>query len=148
VQRFTELKVWQRGHALLLCVYAMTVGFPVAKRYGLLSQLRRAALSVPPNIAEGSKRTGRQEYARFLLNIVEASLAEAEYLRMISRDLGCIIPATANSASKDVAELARDGPRLARESRGTVMKPRSPLLPRLLTLDFQPLLFSGVAWRE
>lgn len=86
MQRFTEIKVWQRGHALVLSVYRATVGFPIAERYGLLSQLRRAALSVPTNIAEGSKRTGRQEYARFL-NISEASLAETEYLLMVSRDL-------------------------------------------------------------
>jgi four helix bundle protein len=89
VQRFTELKVWQRGHTLVLTVYRMTVGFPIAERYGLLSQLRRAVLSVPTNIAEGSKRVGRQEYARFL-NIAEASLAETEYLLMVSRDLGYI----------------------------------------------------------
>jgi four helix bundle protein len=84
----------------------MTVGFPIAERYGLLSQLRRAALSVPTNIAEGSKRVGRQEYARFL-NIAEASLAETEYLLMVSRDLGYITPAMTNAAFKDVAELAR-----------------------------------------
>jgi four helix bundle protein len=106
MQRFTELKVWQRGHALVLNVYRMSVGFPIAERYGLLSQLRRAVLSVPTNIAEGSKRTGRQEYARFL-NIAEASLAETEYLLMVSRDLGYITPQQATVVFKDVAELAR-----------------------------------------
>jgi len=91
----------------VLFVYRMTVGFPVAERYGLLSQLRRAALSVPANIAEGSKRIGRREYARFLMTIVEASLAEAEYLLMSRRDLGYPTPAMANCACKDVADLAR-----------------------------------------
>jgi len=104
VQRFTDSKVWQREHALLLSVYRMTVGFPVAARYGRLSQPRRAALSVPTNIVEGSKRIGRQEHARFLMNIAEASLAETEYLPMINRDLG---PPMANSALKDVRQLAR-----------------------------------------
>jgi four helix bundle protein len=85
----------------------MTVGFPVAERYSLLSQLRRAALSVPTNITEASKRIGHQEYARFLMNTAEASLAETEYLPMISRDLGYRTPTMANSAFKDVAELAR-----------------------------------------
>src|SRR5215469_14764853 len=94
MQRFTELKVWQRGHQLVLGAYRATVGFPVAERYGLQSQLRRAALSVSTNIAEGSKRTGTQEYARFL-NISEASLAEAEYLLMVSRDLDYLTPAMA-----------------------------------------------------
>jgi four helix bundle protein len=106
MQRFTELKVWQRGHALVLNVYKLSVGFPVAERYGMLSQLRRAALSVPTNIAEGSKRAGRQEYARFL-NIVEASLAETEYLLMVSRDLGYITALQATASLKEVGELAR-----------------------------------------
>src|SRR5216684_6315332 len=106
MQRFTELQVWQRGHSLVLSVYRMTTGFPQNERYGLTSQLRRAALSVPTNIAEGSKRLTSTEYARFL-NIAEASLAETEYLVMVSRDLGYITPAMANTAFKDVAELAR-----------------------------------------
>jgi four helix bundle protein len=106
MQRFTELKVWQHGHALVLANYRMSVGFPVAERYGLLSQLRRAALSVPTNIAEGSKRTGRHDYARFL-NIAEASLAETEYLLMVSRDLGYISVPQSSIVLKDVAELAR-----------------------------------------
>jgi four helix bundle protein len=106
MQRFTEIKAWQRGHALDLNVYRATVGFPIAERNGLLSQLRRAALSVPTNIAEGSKRTGRQEYARFL-NISEASLAETEYLLMVSRDLGYMTPAMAKPLLSEVADLAR-----------------------------------------
>ncbi|HET7841683.1 MAG TPA: four helix bundle protein [Terriglobia bacterium] len=64
----------------------LTQSFPSKERYGLVAQLRRAMLSVPTNIAEGSKRQSRQEYARFL-NIAEGSLAESEYLLMVSRDL-------------------------------------------------------------
>jgi four helix bundle protein len=56
MQRFTELKVWQRSHQLTLEVYRVTASFPSAERFGLVSQLRRAAASVPTNIAEGSKR--------------------------------------------------------------------------------------------
>lgn len=106
MQRFTELKVWQRGHALVLKIYRMTTVFPQVERYGLTSQLRRAALSVPTNIAEGSKRVTRQDYARFL-NLAEASLAETEYLIMVSRDLGYVTPAHAETSLRDVAELAR-----------------------------------------
>jgi four helix bundle protein len=106
MQRFTELKVWQRGHALVLSVYRMSVGFPQVERYGLISQLRRAALSVPTNIAEGSKRLTGQEYGRFL-NIAEASLAETEYLLMVSRDLGYITPGQASVAFKEISELSR-----------------------------------------
>ena len=106
MQRFTELKVWQRGHALVLNVYRMTVAFPNVERYGLISQLRRAALSVPTNIAEGSKRLSRQEYARFL-NIAEASLAETEYLLIVSRDLGYITTPQAAASLKEVSEISR-----------------------------------------
>lgn len=106
MQRFTELKVWQRSHALVLSVYRMTLGFPIAERYGLISQLRRAALSVPTNIAEGSKRMSGQEYARFL-NIAEASLAETEYLLMVSRDLGYITPPQAEKAFQEISEISR-----------------------------------------
>jgi four helix bundle protein len=106
MQRFTELKVWQRGHALVLSVYRMTTGFPLNERYGLTSQVRRAALSVPTNIAEGSKRITSQEYARFL-NIAEASLAETEYLLMVSRDLGYITPIMAEKSFVEISELSR-----------------------------------------
>lgn len=99
------LKVWQRGHSTVFAVYRLSVGFPSTERHGLLSELRRAALSVPPNIAEGSKPATRQEYARFL-SIAEASLAETEYLPMVSRDLGYITPQQAVTTLRDVSEPA------------------------------------------
>src|SRR5258708_13551161 len=104
MQRFTELEVWQRGHSLVLSIYRMTTGFPQNERYGLTSQLGRAALSVPTNIAEGSKRLTSQEYARFL-NITEASLAETEYLVMVGRDLGYVSPVVATKSFSEISEL-------------------------------------------
>ena len=89
MQNFRDIKVWQRGHALVLKIYALSATFPHEEKFGLCSQLRRAAVSVPANIVEGSKRIGRTEYARFL-NIAEASLAETQYLLMLARDLGYI----------------------------------------------------------
>jgi len=106
MQRFTELKVWQRSHALTLEVYRVTASFPSAERFGLLSQLRRAMASVPTNIAEGSKRQSNQEYARFL-NIAEASLVEAEYLLMLSRDLGFLARDASEALLKEVGEIER-----------------------------------------
>jgi four helix bundle protein len=100
------LKVWQCGHSLVLAIYRLSLGFPVAARYGRLSQLRRAALSVPTNIAQGSKRTGRHDYARFL-TIAEGSLTETEYLLMVSRDLGYITPAQTTVVLNDVSALAK-----------------------------------------
>ena len=90
MQRFTDIRVWQRSYTLALSVYQTTASFPAAERFGLTSQLRRAAVSVPTNIAEGSKRRKGQDYARFL-NISEGSLAETENLPMLSRDLGFIL---------------------------------------------------------
>lgn len=87
MQDFRRLAVWQRSHAITLAIYRMTDHFPPEERFGLSNQLRRAAASVPTNIAEGSKRRRPGDYARFL-NIALASLAEVEYLVMLSRDLG------------------------------------------------------------
>ncbi len=106
MQRFTDLTVWQRSHALVLKIYRLTREFPREERFNLISQIRRAALSVPTNIAEGSKRISRQEYARYL-NIAEGSLAETEYLLMVSRDLGYLSNELHDSQGKDISEIAR-----------------------------------------
>jgi four helix bundle protein len=86
MQRFTDLKVWQRAHELALNVYRLTREFPAEERFGLTGQIRRAVVSVPTNIAEGSKRRSPSEYARFL-NVAEASLAETEYFLILIKDL-------------------------------------------------------------
>jgi four helix bundle protein len=106
MQRFTELKVWQRSHQLTLEMYRVTASFPSAERFGLISQLRRAAASVPTNIAEGSKRQSNPEYARFL-NIAEASLVETEYLLMLSRDLGFLAQDSSEVMLQEVSEIAK-----------------------------------------
>jgi four helix bundle protein len=66
MQRFTDLRVWQRSHKLVLEIYRLTRRFPPNEMYGLTSQLRRAAASVPTNLAEGSKWQSNLEYARFV----------------------------------------------------------------------------------
>lgn len=106
MQRFTDLAVWRRSHSLALDVYRLTLTFPQDEKFGLTFQLRRAALSVPTNIAEGSKRVGRVEYARFL-NIAEGSVAETQYLLLVSRDLGYMPVETHNATQKSVGEIAR-----------------------------------------
>jgi len=106
MQRFTDLRVWQRSHALVLDVYRLTKSFPQEERYGLTAQIRRAALSVPTNISEGSKRLTGQEYSRFL-NIAEGSLAETEYLLMVSRDLGYLTSNLVRPVLTEATEIAR-----------------------------------------
>ena len=105
MQRFTELKVWQRSHALVLQLYRLTTALPAEERFGLVSQLRRAAASVPTNVAEGSKRQGNQDYVRFL-NIAEGSLVETEYLLMLSRDLGYLTREAAQAPLDEIKEIA------------------------------------------
>ena len=83
---FEELIVWQKAHAFVLSVYRLTCGFPREEKFGLTSQLRRAAVSVPGNIAEGFKRRGRTDKAR-LMNVAEGSLEEARYYLRLAGDL-------------------------------------------------------------
>lgn len=106
MQRFTDLKVWQKSHALVLDIYRATKTFPDEERFGLTSQLRRAGTSVAANIAEGSKRQHNRDYARFL-NVAEGSLAEAEYLVMLARDLGYLDDKRAETLLRGVPDVAR-----------------------------------------
>jgi four helix bundle protein len=106
MQRFTQLKVCRRSHALVLDLYRLTAGFPSEERFGVVSQLRRAAVSVPGNIAEESKRRTSQDYARFL-NIAEGSLAEKEYLLVLSCDLNYVSASTVKPMMDELDELSR-----------------------------------------
>ena len=83
---FEDLIVWQRAHELVLAVYRLTGGFPRDELFGLTSQLRRAAVSVPSNIAEGFKRAGKSDKLRFY-NTAQASLEECRYQLILARDL-------------------------------------------------------------
>lgn len=89
MQDYRQLKVWSQSHALALSVYSATVGFPKTERYGLAGQLRRAAVSVPSNIAEGASRSSSNDFARFL-EIARGSLGEMEYQLLLAHDLGYI----------------------------------------------------------
>ena len=86
-KNFTELVVWQKAHAFVLNIYEQTATFPKHELYGLVSQFRRAAVSVPANIAEGFRKHSESDKARFL-NIAEGSLEECRYYLILSRDLG------------------------------------------------------------
>ena len=89
----------------MLQLYRLTMTLAADERFGPVSQLRRAAVSVPTKIAEGSKRQGSQDYARFL-NIAEGSLAETEYLTVLSRDLGYLTPDAAEPPLAEIKEIA------------------------------------------
>ncbi len=89
IRKFSQLEVWQESHKLALAIYEVTRGFPSEERFGLVSQMRRAAVSIPANIAEGFKRRGVQEKTRFY-NIAEGSLEETKYYLILAKDLDYI----------------------------------------------------------
>ena len=88
---FRQLEAWQEAHKLVLTVYQVTREYPSDERFGLTTQMRRAAVSVPANIAEGFKRRGIQEKVRFHnVNISEGSLEELKYFLFLLKDLGYV----------------------------------------------------------
>lgn len=87
IQDFTDLRVWRKSHEFVLEIYKITKGFPSEEKFGLISQMRRAAVSIPSNIAEGFKKRGKKDKANFY-NIAQGSLEEVRYYLMLSRDLG------------------------------------------------------------
>ena len=84
---FQDLLVWQRAHGFVLAVCKITAAFPRREIYGLTSQMRRAAISVAANIAEGFAKRGKADKVRFM-NTAEGSLEEARYYLILSQDLG------------------------------------------------------------
>ena len=83
---FEDLVVWQKAHQFVLSVYHLTESFPKSELYGLTLQLRRAAVSIPANIAEGFKKKGKADKARFM-NIAQGSIEECRYYLILVRDL-------------------------------------------------------------
>jgi len=79
--------VWRKAHELVLAVYSFTATFPKEETYGLALQMRRAAVSVPANIAEGFRRRGKADKPRYM-NMAEASLEESRYDLILAQDLG------------------------------------------------------------
>jgi four helix bundle protein len=89
MQDFRKLKVWEEAHRVALDVYRITQHFPKEETYGLKNQLRRAATSVPTNLAEGTGRGTDRDFGRFL-QFAMGSACETEYLILLSRELGYI----------------------------------------------------------
>lgn len=83
---FIDLLVWQKAHQLVLLIYRYSDAFPKSEIFGLKSQLRRAIISVPANIAEGFKKKGRPDKLRFM-NIAQGSLEECRYYLILTQDL-------------------------------------------------------------
>ena len=86
LESFDKLLVWQRAHSLVLKIYEVTNSFPKEEIWGLTSQIRRAAVSVPSNIVEGKARGSRKDFKRFLL-VARGSLEEVKYQSLLAKEL-------------------------------------------------------------
>jgi four helix bundle protein len=99
---FRNLLVWQRAHQLTKSVYATTQDLPESERFGLTSQARRSAVSIPSNIAEGAGRSTDREFARFI-DIAASSASELEYQLFLASELGLL-----GESSEDLQQECRE----------------------------------------
>jgi len=106
LKSYKDLKVWQRAYQLCLEIYKITKGFPDEEKYGLTSQLRRAAVSVPSNISEGYGRKTTPEYIQFLY-IAYGSICEIETQTLLSGDLGYITTRKLEMLNEGIREVER-----------------------------------------
>lgn len=114
---FEDLIVWQKAHAFVLNIYKYTGVFPKEEMYGLTSQFRRAAISVAANIAEGFKKRGKKDKARFL-NIAQGSAEECRYYLILSNDLGY-------GVNKQLSDLLVEVSKLLESYSSAILTPES-----------------------
>ncbi len=100
---FKELLVWQKAHQLVLDIYVLTRTFPKEELFGLTSQLRRSAVSVPANITEGYRKRTKPDKAKYM-NIAQGSLDETHYYLILANDLTY---ADTTSLQSNLEEVAR-----------------------------------------
>ena len=103
---FRELTVWQKAHELVLEVYRQSSDSPSDERFGLTSQLRKAAVSIPSNIAEGCGRGSDRDFSRFL-SIAAGSASEVEYQILLARDLRYLSDEAYGPLNENVNEVKR-----------------------------------------
>ncbi len=106
VKNFRDLKVWTKAHQLALNIYHVSKSFPKEEQFGITSQRRRAALSIPTNIAEGCGRGSDSDFARFI-QIAFGSASEVEYQIFFCRELHFIQENIYSTLSDDVIEIKK-----------------------------------------
>jgi len=125
MKTFRELMVWQHAHALVLAVYRATGRFPDSERYGLVSQMRRAAVSVAANIVEGHKRRGQKEFLNFL-EMADGSLEELKYYLLLTQELGYLTAMAVDPMHRHADLVGRMLTRLKQHIRQEVSNGRTP----------------------
>ena len=103
---YKSLIVWQKSIALVKCIYVLTSRFPSEEKFGIISQMRRSAVSIPSNIAEGQARRTTGDYIRFV-SMAEGSLAELETQLIISIDLGFCAAKDADKCFELMTEIRK-----------------------------------------
>ncbi|MBE98772.1 four helix bundle protein [Flavobacterium coralii] len=103
---YKKFLVWQKAHQLTLEIYRVTKNFPKSEQFNLISQINRASLSIPTNIAEGCGRESQKELIRFLY-ISSGSAHEMEYFLLVSKDLGFIEKDLYNKLNSEVNEIKK-----------------------------------------
>ena len=106
MQDFRDLRVWVLAHEVTLAVYRITAAFPREELFGLTSQIRRSAASIPANLAEGCGRNGNAEFARFC-SIAMGSASELDYHLLLARDLNLLKSDDYEDLSPQVTDLKR-----------------------------------------
>ncbi len=106
MQDYRKLAVWERAHQYVLAIYALSARFPSDERYGLTSQIRRAAVSIPANIAEGCGRETSAELKRFLY-IAMGSGSEVDYYLLLAHDLKWIDALEYQNLRKELDTIQR-----------------------------------------
>src|SRR5437016_8063113 len=105
-QSYKDLNVWQKGIELAKLTYMLTAQFPTEERFGLVSQMRRAAVSIPSNIAEGAARNTRKEFTNFLY-IAQGSASELETQLLICHELGFVDVDVSGILLKELDEISK-----------------------------------------
>src|SRR2546421_584601 len=103
---FKDLKVWQRSRFLAVKIYTVTKNFPKEELYGMTNQIRRAAVSIPSNIAEGHRRGSNKEFIQFL-KVARGSLAEVETQVIVSGDISYLDLQTVEEINKEIEEIGK-----------------------------------------
>jgi four helix bundle protein len=106
MRNFLDLKIWQKSHSFTLKIYSSTKNYPKEEMFGLSSQMRRSASSIPSNIAEGCGRNTDSDFKRFLI-IASGSSAELEYQLILSRDLNYFSEITFNELNTELIEIRK-----------------------------------------